>query len=427
LNTAATDCRVPTICKNPEDFNGSLIAHESEEGDTSCDMLNASLLAGLGLSNWSDVDCSNVSHDLMMGIKGSGAICCGGAVNARCTDGSTMCKNPEDFNGSLIAHESEEGDTSCDMASSYLVGALGVSNWSGVDCSNVSNDLMMGIKRSGAICCGGAVNARCTDGSTMCKNPEDFNGSLIAHESEEGDMSCDLLNGYLLVSGLSNWSDVNCALIPAPIYHVMSFGTTCCGAAAKMRCSGDSIVATCRHVMNANSWTCDASQQMRHEDDYHSPYSKGDSETAIKGECCRETCHNVMNTNSWACDAGKQMRHAYDFHNPYSAGNSESAVKGECCRESCYNVMNTKSWTCDAGQRMRREDDDHNPYSAGNSESAVKGECCRPTCYNVMNVNSWACDAGKKMREEGDFHNPYLREILSLLLRVSVVERRVIL
>merc|ERR1712167_216606 len=102
----------------------------------------------------------------MGGIKGSGALCCGGAVNTRCSDGSTMCKNPEDFNSSLIAHESEEGDTSCDMLNGSLLAVSGVSNWSDVDCSNVSNDLMWGIKGSGAMCCGGAVNARCSDGST---------------------------------------------------------------------------------------------------------------------------------------------------------------------------------------------------------------------------------------------------------------------
>merc|ERR1711981_1308474 len=146
-----------------------------------------------------------------------------------------------------------------------------------------------------------------------------------------------MLNSYSLIgSGLSNWSDINCALIPVPIYHVMSFGTTCCGTAAKTRCSGDSTVGTCYNVMSANSWTCDAGQQMRHEDDYHNPYDHGDSESAIKGECCQETCSIVMSANSWTCDAGQQMRHKDDYHNPYSEGVSESAIMGECCQETCH-------------------------------------------------------------------------------------------
>jgi len=142
-------------------------------------------------------------------------------------------------------------------------------------------------------------------------------------------------------------------------------------------------------VMNAKSWTCDDGQQMRHEDDYHNPYSKGNSESAVKGECCRESCHNVMNAKSWTCDDGQQMRDEDDFHNPYSAGTSEFVVKGECCHKKCYSVMKDRSLKCNAGMLSRYHYDYHEPSGGWEqSDEIIKQECCTeeshpPACLTV--------------------------------------------
>jgi len=159
-------------------------------------------------------------------------------------------------------------------------------------------------------------------------------------------------------------------------------------------------------VMNANSWACDAGQQMRHEDDYHNPYSMGNTEAAIKGQCCPETCHPVMNANSWTCDAGKQMRHEYDFHDPYDHGDSESAIKGECCLETCHSVMNDKTLTCDSDLVTRDIYDYHKPSGGWEqTDDIIKHECCReppapPQCLA-------ACLAPCGMPIEGDDLTPW--------------------
>jgi len=166
---------------------------------------------------------------------------------------------------------------------------------------------------------------------------------------------------------------------------------------------GQCCQETCHSVMNANNWTCDAGQ-MRGEHDFHNPYSMGDSESAVKGQCCHETCHRVMNANNWTCDAGR-MRGEYDLHNPFSNGTGEDQVKQECCRESCPTVMNANNWTCDAGQ-MRGETDFHNPYTMGDSESAVKGACCVQTCHSVMKDRTLTCGSGMSTRDIDDYHEP---------------------
>jgi len=135
-------------------------------------------------------------------------------------------------------------------------------------------------------------------------------------------------------------------------------------------------------VMNGNNWTCDAGQ-MRGEMDFHNPYSMGDSESAVKGECCQETCHSVMNANNWTCDAGHMPREKTDFHNPYWMGDSESAVKGACCVQTCHSVMKDRTLTCGPGMSTRDIDDYHEPSGGWHqSDDIILYECCQapPAC-----------------------------------------------
>ena len=264
-------CAPGTMCKDKADFNGTKVFHSSENGEVLTCLQVGGWIGTKMPKPWDELTCADIAAtsweeeggevleaSKMLNMYGSS--CCGSAAAVRCNDGSNMCKNNADFLGDLVV----EGDTWCQVMEAHL-GSKIPKPWNEMTCADVRNATWTEedgsvskasdiLARYGPLCCGSAVQTRCSDGSNICKISSDFRASAVLHArnaTEGGDITCAAIAAHIDAKRPKPWSEMTCADIASTTWvedgreqkmshYVNGMGPVCCGSAVQTRCNDGS-------------------------------------------------------------------------------------------------------------------------------------------------------------------------------------------